>query len=180
MNIFYLDEDPFRAAECMIDKHVVKMRAESIQMIASVHKKYGVDLSTEWPRNSTGNPYKGGFDNHPCTKWAGATSANYNWLLAHLSGLEAEYDYRYCNKNTQTSVVLKYLVDTHHKFITKLPQSNSITYPQLAMPLIYYTPWENPDPVLSYRAYYNGEKKQDKNGKNMAKYTKREKPEWMN
>lgn len=179
MNIFFLDEDPCEAACSMIDKHIIKMRAECIQMIAATHKRYGVDLATEWPKNSLGNVYKGGYENHPCTRWVGAGSANYQWTIDHLYALEFEYSFRYNKWVSHTRGILDYLSIVHDEFIQKLPQFKSISFPALAMPLIYYTPWENPDPVLSYRAYYKGAKTKDKNGNSMLKYTIREMPEWM-
>ena len=38
MNIFYLDEDPVKAAQYMCDKHVVKMIVESAQILSTAHR----------------------------------------------------------------------------------------------------------------------------------------------
>ena len=38
MNIFVLDRDPYKAAEMMCDKHVVKMILESAQMLSTAHR----------------------------------------------------------------------------------------------------------------------------------------------
>ena len=35
MNIFVLNEDPIKSAQQMVDKHVVKMPVESLQMIST-------------------------------------------------------------------------------------------------------------------------------------------------
>ena len=40
MNIFVLDRDPYKAAEMMCDKHVVKMIVESCQMLSA-----GMDIT---------------------------------------------------------------------------------------------------------------------------------------
>ena len=40
MNIFYLDEDPVKAASHFYDKHKVKMILESAQMLCTAHHHY--------------------------------------------------------------------------------------------------------------------------------------------
>jgi hypothetical protein len=175
MNIFFLDESPMLSAQYLHDKHVVKMRSESIQMIASVHKRYGINLEKEWPKTSAGNFYKGGYENHPCTRWAGDNSANYNWLYIHLLHLEIEYAMRFKKIKTQTATVLSWLDNHFGNFCRNLPQSEVISPPVLAMPDYY----KKECPVESYRLYYEKDKMYDKNGKFMGKYTSRSKPAWL-
>ena len=38
MNIFYVDPDPGTAAQCLVDKHVVKMILESAQLLSTAHR----------------------------------------------------------------------------------------------------------------------------------------------
>ena len=80
MNIFVTDPDPAKSAQCLPDKHVVKMPLESCQMLAIV-------ASTKWGHGFgklpklDGTPYltdKGAFRGHPCTIWA---QENYRWLI---------------------------------------------------------------------------------------------------
>ena len=40
MNIFYLDKNPYKAAELQYNKHVVKMILESAQMLCTAHHHY--------------------------------------------------------------------------------------------------------------------------------------------
>ena len=40
MNIFYLNRDPYKAAEIQYNKHVVKMILESAQMLCTAHHHY--------------------------------------------------------------------------------------------------------------------------------------------
>jgi hypothetical protein len=70
MNIFVLDTDPQIAAGFLCNKHVVKMSLESAQMLCSAFENGEA-------------PYKRSYYNHPCTKWARESQANYEWLLAH-------------------------------------------------------------------------------------------------
>ena len=94
MNIFVTDPDPVKSAQCLPDKHVVKMPLESCQMLAIV-------ASTKWGHGFgklpklDGTPYltdKGAFRVHPCTIWA---QENYRWLIEHGLALCAEYTHRY-------------------------------------------------------------------------------------
>ena len=97
MNIFVTDPDPSVSAQCLPDKHVVKMPLETCQMLSIV-------CSEEWGHNygkiyrNDGQPYqtkKGAFRNHPCTIWANDTLENAWWLLTHGLALCAEYTHRY-------------------------------------------------------------------------------------
>ena len=94
MNIFVTDPDPVKSAQCLPDKHVVKMPLEACQMLAIV-------ASTKWGHGFgklpklDGTPYltdKGAFRGHPCTIWA---QENYRWLIEHGLALCAEYTHRY-------------------------------------------------------------------------------------
>ena len=72
MNIFVTDPDPYVSAQCLPDKHIVKMPLETCQMLAIVaSEKWGHGFGT-LPKLD-GTPYKtdkGAFRNHPCTIWA--------------------------------------------------------------------------------------------------------------
>ena len=87
MNIFYLHQDPVKAAEYQYNKHVVKMVLESAQILCTVHHKYmGDDADV---------PYKSTHKNHPSTLWAGQSAQNYEWLYRHFVALCEEYKKRY-------------------------------------------------------------------------------------
>jgi hypothetical protein len=84
MNIFVLDVDPQQAATLHLDKHVVKMPLETAQMLCTINASYGISV-----------PYKPTHKNHPCTIWANASKANYQWLVKLGISLCNEYTYRY-------------------------------------------------------------------------------------
>ena len=94
MNIFVTDPDPVASAQCLPDKHVVKMPLETCQMLSIVASdKWGHGFGT-LPKLD-GTPYKtekGAFRNHPCTIWA---QTNFRWLIQHGLALCAEYTHRY-------------------------------------------------------------------------------------
>ena len=94
MNIFVTDPSAVTSAQCLPDKHIVKMPLETCQMLAIV-------ASDKWGHNFgvlpkvDGSPYKtekGAFRNHPCTIWA---QTNFRWLIEHGLALCAEYTHRY-------------------------------------------------------------------------------------
>ena len=94
MNIFVTDRDPVKSAQCLPDKHVVKMPLESCQMLAIVASKEWGHGFGKLPKID-GTSYlteKGAFRNHPCTIWA---QENYRWLIEHGLALCYEYTHRY-------------------------------------------------------------------------------------
>lgn len=144
MNIFVIDEDPYKAAMHMHDKHVVKMVLESAQLICTTRRLLGDD-----------NPmlYKITHINHPCTIWARESVQNYLWLCRHFKALCEEYTYRY----GRTHVCERFIPIMCDEL--KYPLNDwPLTTFRLAMPEKYKTD----DPVQSYRNYYLGEKIQKK------------------
>ena len=90
MNIFYLDKDPYKAAEFQYNKHVVKMILESAQMLCTAHHHYDPfgDTYIEIP-------YKKAHYNHPSTIWCRENKNHYRWLYNHMIALGQEYTARY-------------------------------------------------------------------------------------
>lgn len=84
MNIFVLDNEPRKAAEYVLDKHVVKMPLESLQMMSTIACHFGLQY-----------PYRPVMLNHPCTKWARESKDNFLWLWEHAGSLCEEYTSRY-------------------------------------------------------------------------------------
>ena len=86
MNIFYLHQNPEKAARYQYNKHVVKMILESAQMLCTAHHVYG---------NPDDAPYKQAHLNHPSTIWTRESRPNYFWLYEHMITLGQEYTKRY-------------------------------------------------------------------------------------
>jgi hypothetical protein len=131
MNIFVLDKDPYRAAEMLCDKHVVKMCLETAQILSTIND----------------GPYKPTHMKHPCTLWAGEFMGNYRWLVAHGKGIAMEYEHRYGKRHKSEEII--YALDWPLKL---LPEGHSDF--ALAMPDQYKTK----DAVESYRNYYMSKK----------------------
>lgn len=152
MNIFVLDLDPTKAAQAHNDKHVVKMVLETAQILCTV-------------LNSKGHttPYRSTHKHHPSVLWAGRSLENFMWLKNLGLELCKEYTFRY-NKKHACEDIIKNLVPNSNDF-----QLKNLTIFAQAMPDEY----KNKDPVVAYRNYYLGAKKE------LLKYTKREMPVWI-
>jgi hypothetical protein len=85
MNIFALSAIPAECAAALDDKRVIKMALETAQILCTVLAKVGHEAV----------PYKPTHHNHPCTKWAGETLANWQWLWEYLAALNKEYRTRF-------------------------------------------------------------------------------------
>jgi hypothetical protein len=94
MNIFFLDDCPGKAARAQADKHVLKMPVECTQMLVAALRRHGAG-DADVPLTKSGHPHRGGYPNHPSTRWVGDSSANFFWLADHGLALCREYTYRY-------------------------------------------------------------------------------------
>lgn len=133
MNIFVLDNDPFKAAEYQCDKHVVKMVLETAQLLCSAHETA---------------PYKRTHYNHPCAIWTRSSLANYMWLCEHGLGLAREYAFRY-NKVHKSTEVIEW---------ARLNMPNILNLGLLPFAQAMPDKYKNPDAVTAYRNYYMNEK----------------------
>ena len=155
MNIFFLHLDPEQCAKMHLDKHVVKMILESLQLLCSAHH------ATESPFKP---PYKLSHKNHPSAIWVRESIANYNWLVCLTEELCKEYTYRYgkVHKSEQ-------YIQSMRENIPHIPDIG-FTQPKLAMPDEY----KEQDVVDSYRNYYFYGKS------HLHAWKKREVPDWIN
>lgn len=175
MNIFVVDEHPVRAANQMIDKHVVKMILESGQMLSTAHRVLDGEEWTDYSKNGRrikrwrlsdereDRLWKASFVNHPCTRWVMESLSNYRWLGIHAVALSREYTRRY-GRTHASQPLMEYLlnkapINLKDKGLTKFAQ---------AMPDEY----KNESATEAYRAYYKGEKSR------IAKWTNADVPEW--
>tara|TARA_R110001592_G_scaffold138248_1_gene357042 strand:+ start:5563 stop:6117 length:555 start_codon:yes stop_codon:yes gene_type:complete len=99
MNIFVLDNDPVKAARMVCDSHASKMCVEGIQMLVSALLNNGAPADKMPLTKTTGRPHKGGYKNHPATKWASENLSNWVWLLSHTQELCSEFTRRFGGKH---------------------------------------------------------------------------------
>jgi len=94
MNIFVLQECPTASAKDYCNKHLPKMCVELLQMCGSAVIRYGATPDM-MPLTQKGTPLKGGYHNHPCTRWVGDTRTNFLWAIEHGLELCNEYSKKY-------------------------------------------------------------------------------------
>ena len=140
MNIFYLHEDPCKAARYQYNKHVVKMILESAQMLCTAHHHYG---------NGDNVPYKKAHYNHPSTVWVRNDIENYSWLYRHMLALGEEYTERY----GKTHLTITKCKEPLSKAPPGMPWLG-FTQPPQAMPDEY----KDDCSIKAYWNYYLGEK----------------------
>ena len=130
MNIFVTDPSPLKSAQCLPDKHVVKMPLESCQMLSIIcSKKWGHGYGQLHRTN--GKPYKtdkGAFRNHPCTIWAMEHRLNTWWLLRHAIALCNEYTHRYGKVHSCEKTVLEAaaIIPPYYKKVDGEPATTSM------------------------------------------------------
>lgn len=129
MQIFALDKNPVLAAFMLHDCHATKMLTESVQILSTVARQNGFADSFL---------YKETHINHPCVKWAGYSSANYEWLIKYSCALADRYTQRHFLLVSHKSYdnCLAFFLKDECKFannvMSKLPvQNNNPTRPPL-------------------------------------------------
>jgi hypothetical protein len=159
MNIFFLHYDPKKCAKMHVNKHVIKMITEHVQILCSVHHI----CKQENPKYQFIPPYKLCHKNHPCNKWARHSLSNYKYLIELTRELCAEYTYRYekVHKSQQ-------FLDILEKNLPDIPDLG-FTPPAQAMPDTY----KEKDTVEAYKSYYIFEKH------HLFAWKKREEPEFI-
>jgi hypothetical protein len=135
MNIFYLDRNPYKAAEQHYNKHVVKMVLEAAQLLCTAHHISG-----------DGNvPYKKTHANHPSAVWVRSSKANYLWCYEYMLALGKEYTKRY-GKSHLT-------IEKCREVLSKVPFAihiSDFSDPPQCMPDEY----KMADAVDGYKKYY--------------------------
>lgn len=125
MNIFYLSKDPVQAAIDCCDTHVNKMPTETVQMLVSAAQRHDANPQVI---TKAGTIHKGGYKNHPCTRWAGDTRLNFYWLWQHGMALCDEFVHRYGHEHFARGQL-----DTLFHYMPFIP-SGPFTPPPQAMP----------------------------------------------
>jgi Pyrimidine dimer DNA glycosylase len=176
LNIFFVDSDPVKAAQALVDRHCVKMILESAQLLSTAHRYVDGKMlvaqnengrkTKRWYLDDAREPvlYKATHINHPSNVWTRTAVENYLWLVEHFAALLDEYTHRYGKKH-KTGELLYMLQSPPHGVrdfdMTEMPSAMKDEYKISA------------DPVINYRNYY-------KYGKAaMHKWTNREPPEWI-
>ena len=148
MNIFFLHFNTSKCAKMHVNKHVVKMLIEHVQMLSAAHHLTGSSFKP---------PYKLTHKNHPCTIWTRKSLSNYLWLCDLTIQLCKEYTYRYGKiHKIEKEKYIQSLFENH----PNIPDIG-FTLPAQAMPVEYKTSDKITDIIevmISYHHYYFFEK----------------------
>lgn len=173
MNIFVLNEDERLSAQSCIDRHVVKMPTESVQLLCSSHHFYSKrdDLPSFLMEINNLN--------HPCSIWCREHINNYNWLLSYTRELCQEYTFRY-KKTHKSSLLLDWLTENKPRIVERDVKlidfgNHQITAHAQTIPEQY----RQVNTIEAYRNTYLKTKVYDKNGKVMMIYTDRQPPKFL-
>jgi len=160
MNIFVVDECPYKAAQNLCDKHCVKMVLETTQILCTIANQKGYQ-----------SPYKSTHINHPAVKWTASHSNNWLWVLAHGFGLCAEYTTRYGKKHKCEDILIQLAKDSGGIWNTII---NLQDYKQHT-PFVQCIPeqYKTSNAIEAYRAYYINDKKE------LARWAYSERPSWF-
>lgn len=175
MNIFATSVSPYASAIALDDKRVVKMIAESTQMLCTAARNNGYDVSGPLSTHI----------HHPCTVWAGETSGNFRWLLTHLSELHSEKLRRWPNNKPHAWLpVFDQLSEVLVCMETETPRRRQpfVNCARNETLGLDFTDVE--DVHEAYRRYLNArwdlarQRACDERGYQQPRWTNREKPEW--
>lgn len=158
MNIFVLDENPYRAAQSLCDIHINKMVLETAQLLCTYLNEKGITT-----------PYKSTHINHPCNVWLRENDINVDWLCWYFGAITDEYRFRY-NKNHKCQIDL---IDLFYKNIDVMKKSENykIDFVQV-MP----DDFKRDNAIEAYRSYYISKQY---TMKRKMKWTNRNIPEWF-
>jgi hypothetical protein len=161
MNIFVLDYDIDQCVQYYMDRHVLKMGIEALQIISTAlilrHPEY-INLVER------GILYRTTHVSHPATLWAAASSGNMAWLMQLAEAIFSEYTYRY-GKTHACTKRLSGISGTINNEVSEPRTSHCICVPDDCKTI---------DPVESYRKYYCEYKQ------HLAKWKNRNVPVWYN
>lgn len=162
MNIFVSDKCPIKSAQALDDRRLVKMVLETAQLLSTAVYHLGY-----WHHGL----YKPTHSNHPCSLWARASKANFEWLGMHAIALANEYKFRYnlMFEEHKSKAIIEECISI---FRDKQPN-----IPEDITPFTNATPLKDNDGlsvVDKYKKYLKEVKWVD--GK--SRWTKRQPPDW--
>ena len=171
MNIFVLAESPTLAARYHDDVRLPKMVVELYQQLGSAVRRHGA-TDEQMPLTQKGTPLKGGYHNHPCTRWVGDSLANFFWAHRHAMALCHEYTSRFGKVHSCQAGIVK-LLD-----LSVLIPSGTLTPFAQAMPDEFRR--KDGNAVEAYREYYRHGKNYMNKGKGPQwKKIPSRKPAWF-
>ena len=102
MNIFATSMSPYESAYNLCDKHLYSQAKEGVQMLVSGLLINGYDPADMPLAKTTGRPHKGGYRNHPATRWTAGISSKLDVVMESHDGdmLHHQAKVRDCSRFT--------------------------------------------------------------------------------
>lgn len=138
MNIFVTSPCPIESAQSLCDKHM-KMCLESAQMVCTVSWELGIPA-----------PYKPAYGKHVCTRWAGRTRENFEWLCLHGLEIAAQYTLRYGKEHSSEDV----LSWAYTNVLPNVPKGRLTPFAQAMA-----TQYKHRCAITAYRTFYSSDKR---------------------
>ena len=174
MNIFVLDIDPAKAAQCLCDTHLIRMVQETTELLCTVHRLMDHNDQGKHPNSTLEELLLPASEvDHPCVLWAMESIHNYHWVYGHGIALLMEYSYRF-NKDHIHHDLYRALYEIPHGFFYSKDTFERTPFIQ-CMPEKYKVAEEykiTGDAILAYRLFYIGEVIPT------ATWTSRKPPQW--
>ena len=161
MNVFLLHEDPREAARGLVDKHVVKMTTEGVQILnTALHASGASDLAFYKPTHS----------NHPWCEWASESYEQWRLVADYTDAIGWEFIERYGKPHTSHEKMAQFDVkDISTELGRSGPACPSDT------PQTMLDEYKQNNTIEAYRDYYRNEKLTA----DWAKYEYTDKPSWL-
>jgi hypothetical protein len=173
MNVFATDIDPVKAAQNLCDIHLPKMIVESAQMLANAFSLDRLSKS-DCPKNQKEQSRTHGYSKHPCTIWTYTSKENAEWLCEHALAMENERHFRWSDRSSHFTI--PFIKWCKNNINDSICTDQKLTDFAIAiaqdMKCRKVKGFENLDSISKYRLYY-------KHDKLFAKWTKRQKPDWV-
>lgn len=176
MNIFILSDETTWAkhldqqVQFMCDRHIVKMIAESVQMLVTATQTW---YNTAVPAPC--QPLSASMTKHPCTQWTMQSPTNYNYLAVLALAMCYEHQHRYPLSPQHAYMpwlqdLVDHLSDTGMGLAAPMPKLFAIAVKDSTKRTIHATLHEA---VTTYRDYYVRDKHR------FATWKRRAKPMWF-
>jgi hypothetical protein len=153
MNIYFLHHDPALAARYHNDRHVPKQILETQQMLAMAH--HSLDGQAAAEQDIGRLPLHLSNWEHPCVRWATASSGNYSWLALLGVVLTDEYQNRFGLPHVMRHT-MKLLSEVWPRAF--YPPAGEWRSAMTEMPQFVPDRFHSRDPVTAYRSFYFSEK----------------------
>jgi hypothetical protein len=155
MNLFYLDEDMQKCAAYHVDKHVVKMPLEALQVCSTalytLDRKLYDDLKLYKPTHAK----------HPLVRWATESLANTKFVARYGVWVAHEYNYRY------------YKTHACDNRLYSISAMLGEVGPPTTLPQCMPDEFKHDNPITGYRNYYANAKAR------LHKWSARSEPSWI-